>query len=115
MFFKLWNWYLAPIKMGAIFFIITLYRTPAYLNSFVPLSTTPKPLVIDESAILLGLTPNVQNNIPDGYELVPLDKLTDEYEVVPWNQVQSLLNVTNVPGMSPYGNLGQYNSINVSV
>ena len=65
-------------------------RTPAYLESFVPLSSTPKPVKVDESAILLGLTPQVQNKIPDGYELVPLDKLTDEYEIVPWNEVQKV-------------------------
>lgn len=75
-------------------------RTPEYLNSFVPLASTPKPIPVDDSAILLGLSPQVQNSIPDGYELVPLDKLTDEYEVVPWNQVQSILNVTNVPGLT---------------
>ena len=76
-------------------------RTPAYLESFVPLSSTPKPVKVDESAILLGLTPQVQNKIPDGYELVPLDKLTDEYEIVPWNEVQNVLNVTNLPGLGP--------------
>ena len=75
-------------------------RTPEYLNSFVPLASTPRPIPVDDSAILLGLSPQVQNSIPDGYELVPLDKLTDEYEVVPWNQVQSILNVTNVPGLT---------------
>lgn len=42
------------------------------------------------------LSPDLQSNIPDGYELVPIDRITDEYEIVPWNEVQTLLNVTVV-------------------
>ena len=40
---------------------------------------------------------DIKNQIPDGYELIPIDKLTDEYEVVPWDQVQKVLNVTSSP------------------
>ena len=42
------------------------------------------------------MSPDLQSNIPDGYELVPIDRITDEYEIVPWNEVQTLLNVTVV-------------------
>ena len=59
---------------------------------------------------MLGLSPQVQNSIPDGYELVPLDKLTDEYEVVPWNQVQSILNVANVRGLTNPNKKPEYKS-----
>ena len=45
---------------------------------------------------MFTLSPDLQSNIPDGYELVPIDRITDEYEIVPWNEVQTLLNVTVV-------------------
>ena len=32
--------------------------------------------------------------IPDGYELVRVDRITDEYEIVPWKQVKTLLNIS---------------------
>ena len=44
--------------------------------------------------IIMTLPPHLQDGIPDGYELVPVDRITDEYEIVPWKQVKTLLNIT---------------------
>jgi hypothetical protein len=38
----------------------------------------------------------LQGNIPDGYELIPVDQLTNEYEVVPFDKVIEVLNVSSV-------------------
>ena len=38
----------------------------------------------------------LQGNIPDGYELIPVDQLTSEYEVVPFDKVIQVLNVSSI-------------------
>jgi hypothetical protein len=42
----------------------------------------------NEDTVVLSL-PNIKpTDIPEGYELIPLDQLTPEYEVVPWNEAK---------------------------
>ena len=65
------------------------------VQSSSPLSPTASPLTgapnpTPSSTIIYTLSPEIKNQIPDGYELIPIDKLTDEYEVVPWDQVWTL-------------------------
>jgi hypothetical protein len=57
-----------------------------------------------DSPIVFTLSPELQGNIPDGYELIPVDQLTNEYEVVPFDKVIQVLNVSSVNKI-PEGNV----------
>ena len=52
----------------------------------------------------------MQAGIPDGYELVPVDRITDEYEIVPWKQVKTLLNIS-ISQIDPAAHAGMCNSM----
>ena len=52
----------------------------------------------------------VQAGIPDGYELVPVDRITDEYEIVPWKQVKTLLNIS-ISQIDPAAHAGMCHSM----
>lgn len=76
-------------------------KKKSYLPQHITLHTTASPAKKDlpphlknEDTVVLSL-PNLKpTDIPDGYELIPLDQLTPEYEVVPWNEARKVLNVT---------------------
>ena len=52
----------------------------------------------------------MQAGIPDGYELVPVDRITDEYEIVPWKQVKTLLNIS-ISQIDPAAHAGMCHSM----
>ena len=60
--------------------------------------------------IIMTLPPHLQAGIPDGYELVPVDRITDEYEIVPWKQVKTLLNIS-ISQIDPAAHAGMCHSI----
>ncbi|TRY67686.1 hypothetical protein TCAL_03442 [Tigriopus californicus] len=76
-------------------------KEKSYLPQHITLHTTASPKKKDfpphlknEDTVVLSL-PNIKpTDIPEGYELIPLDQLTPEYEVVPWNEAKKVLNVT---------------------
>ena len=47
----------------------------------------------DKLPIIMEVPPELQEGIPDGYELLPIDRITDEYEIIPWKEVKTLLNI----------------------
>ena len=62
--------------------------------SFISGSSGTERMATEGPPIIMTLPPHLQEGIPDGYELVPVDRITDEYEIVPWKQVKTLLNIT---------------------
>ena len=63
-------------------------------TSFISGSSGTERMATEGPPIIMTLPPHLQEGIPDGYELVPVDRITDEYEIVPWKQVKTLLNIT---------------------
>ena len=63
-------------------------------TSFISGSSGTERMATEGPPIIMTLPPHLQEGIPDGYELVPVDRITDEYEIVQWKQVKTLLNIT---------------------
>ena len=81
---------------------------PSTEGSFLPphitLHTTARPgkanmppHLKNQDTVVLALQNIKPTDIPDGYELIPLKQLTPEYEVVPWQEAQQVLNVSVSP------------------
>ena len=76
-------------------------------TSFISGSSGTERMATEGPPIIMTLPPHLQEGIPDGYELVPVDRITDEYEIVPWKQVKTLLNIT-IGQINPAAHGGMY-------
>ncbi len=84
----------------------TTTESPAtrYLPQHITLHTTARPgkahlppHLRNQDTVVLSLPKMKPTDVPDGYELIPLDKLTPDHEVVPWDEAKQVLQVKVAP------------------
>jgi len=70
-------------------------RRKPFLPPKITLHTTAAPAGIGGTPVVLNLPQKMRpTDVPDGYELIPLDSLTADHEVVPWHEAKHVLNVS---------------------